>query len=177
MSGTQQIGILRTKNKSNNHTLFTVTDMWHSSLLSQDLESWLTGADSRGAIYFSLGSVLHGQTMIQKYLPFFVEAFSRLPQRILWKYEGELQGASDNIRVSSWLPQQDILGKSATTSLRWNIACLPELRTLLLQGTLAQLPDILLRKIKSYNEPARNFNASYNLFINWLNTCTNTYIA
>ncbi|XP_063840610.1 UDP-glycosyltransferase UGT5-like isoform X2 [Scylla paramamosain] len=77
--------------------------------LPQELESWLTGAGSAGVIYFSLGSVALGKTMPLKYRQVFLEAFRRLPQRVLWKYEGELQGASDNVRVRSWLPQQDIL--------------------------------------------------------------------
>ncbi|XP_063840631.1 UDP-glycosyltransferase UGT5-like isoform X5 [Scylla paramamosain] len=76
--------------------------------LPQDLESWLTGAGSTGVIYFSLGSVLRGE-IPPEYLQFFLEAFQRLPQRVLWKYEGQLQGASDNVRISSWFPQQDIL--------------------------------------------------------------------
>ncbi|KAK8404010.1 hypothetical protein O3P69_000225 [Scylla paramamosain] len=76
--------------------------------LPQDLESWLTGAGSTGVIYFSLGSVLRGE-IPPEYLQFFLEAFQRLPQRVLWKYEGQLQGAYDNVRISSWFPQQDIL--------------------------------------------------------------------
>ncbi|KAK8404012.1 hypothetical protein O3P69_000227 [Scylla paramamosain] len=77
--------------------------------LPQDLELWLTGAGSMGVIYFSLGSILRGEIMPPEYLQVFLEAFRRLPQRVLWKYEGELEGASDNVKVSSWLPQQDIL--------------------------------------------------------------------
>ena len=49
--------------------------------------------------------------MPPQYRQAFVEAFSRLPQRVLWKYEGELEGLSDNVKTSSWLPQQDVLGK------------------------------------------------------------------
>ena len=82
-----------------------------SSLCPQDLEAWITGAGSAGVIYFSLGSVARGETMPPQYRQAFVEAFSRLPQRVLWKYEGELEGLSDNVKTSSWLPQQDVLGK------------------------------------------------------------------
>ncbi|MPC91787.1 UDP-glucuronosyltransferase [Portunus trituberculatus] len=44
-----------------------------------------------------------------KYRQVFLEAFRKLPQRVLWKYEGELQDLPDSVRVNSWLPQQDIL--------------------------------------------------------------------
>ncbi|XP_045118669.1 UDP-glycosyltransferase UGT5-like [Portunus trituberculatus] len=78
--------------------------------LPQDLEAWIAGAGSTGVIYFSLGSIARGETMPPQYRQAFVEAFRRLPQRVLWKYEGELEGLSDNVRLSSWLPQQDVLG-------------------------------------------------------------------
>ena len=80
----------------------------------QDLDSWLTGADSAGVIYFSLGSVTRGDSMPLVYRQAFLEAFRRMPQRVLWKYEEELEGVSDKVKVVSWLPQQDVLGKSAT---------------------------------------------------------------
>ncbi|XP_050693301.1 UDP-glycosyltransferase UGT5-like [Eriocheir sinensis] len=77
--------------------------------LSEDLESWIAGAGTEGVIYFSLGSVTRGETMPPEYRQAFLKAFRRLPQRVLWKYEGELEGVSDNVMISSWLPQQDIL--------------------------------------------------------------------
>ncbi|KAK8399525.1 hypothetical protein O3P69_003537 [Scylla paramamosain] len=77
--------------------------------LPQDLEAWITGAGSAGVVYFSLGSIASGKSMPSQYRQVFLEAFRRLPQRVLWKYEGKLEGASDNVRVSSWLPQQDLL--------------------------------------------------------------------
>ncbi|KAG0693715.1 UDP-glucuronosyltransferase 1-1 [Chionoecetes opilio] len=67
------------------------------------------GSGSAGVIYFSLGSVARSETMPPEYRQAFLEAFRRLPQRVLWKYEGELEGVSDNVRISSWLPQQDVL--------------------------------------------------------------------
>ncbi|MPC98306.1 UDP-glucuronosyltransferase [Portunus trituberculatus] len=86
--------------------------------LPQDLEAWIAGAGSAGVIYFSLGSIARGETMPPQYRQAFVEAFRRLPQRMLWKYEGELEGLPDNVRLSSWLPQQDVLGKWATAAWR-----------------------------------------------------------
>lgn len=41
-----------------------------------------------------------------------LKAFSKLPQKILWKYEGQMDGLPSNIRLISWAPQQDLLGKS-----------------------------------------------------------------
>ncbi|KAK8724713.1 hypothetical protein OTU49_011232 [Cherax quadricarinatus] len=77
--------------------------------LPQELESWITGAGSAGVIYFSLGSFTRGTSMPTQYLDLFIQAFRKLPQRVIWKYEGELQDISNNVMISKWLPQQDIL--------------------------------------------------------------------
>lgn len=40
------------------------------------------------------------------------ETFAQIPQRVIWKAEGHIEGLSENVMVSEWLPQRDILGKS-----------------------------------------------------------------
>jgi len=41
----------------------------------------------------------------------FIEAYSKLPQKILWKWESDiLPGQPPNVKIEKWLPQQDILG-------------------------------------------------------------------
>lgn len=77
--------------------------------LPEDLKSWIAGAGPEGVIYFSLGSVTSGNSMPVEYRDAFLEAFRRLPHRVIWKYEGELEGVSDNVIIRKWLPQQDIL--------------------------------------------------------------------
>lgn len=78
----------------------------------------MAGAGDAGVVYFSLGSLTRGTSLPKRYLGVLLEAFRRLPQRILWKYEGELGGAPDNVRTSPWLPQQDVLGEhSIVTAL------------------------------------------------------------
>ncbi|XP_053634292.1 UDP-glycosyltransferase UGT5 [Cherax quadricarinatus] len=77
--------------------------------LPQDLSSWIEGAGEAGVVYFSIGSVTKGDTMPTKYRELFIQAFSKLEQRVIWKYEGDLPGVSDNVLIKPWLPQQDIL--------------------------------------------------------------------
>ncbi|XP_053630996.2 UDP-glycosyltransferase UGT5 isoform X1 [Cherax quadricarinatus] len=77
--------------------------------LPQELESWITGAGPDGVIYFSLGSVFTASTLPACYIELFVKAFSRVSQRVLWKFEDELHCLPDNVKISKWLPQQDIL--------------------------------------------------------------------
>lgn len=42
----------------------------------------------------------------------FIEVFAQIPQRVMWKYDGEIEGLPDNIMTSKWFPQRDILRES-----------------------------------------------------------------
>lgn len=79
------------------------------SPLPQDLTDWVEGAGPAGVVYFSLGTVALGSTMPLRWRDLFVRAFRALPQRVVWKYEGKLEGVSENVLIRRWLPQQDIL--------------------------------------------------------------------
>ena len=77
----------------------------------QDLEKFLNES-THGVVYFCMGSLLRGETFPEEKRNAFLHAFSKLPQRVLWKWEGdELPGKSDNIMIRKWMPQRDILGK------------------------------------------------------------------
>jgi glucuronosyltransferase len=41
----------------------------------------------------------------------FIEVLAQIPQRVLWKYEGELKNKPKNLMIKKWLPQRDILSK------------------------------------------------------------------
>jgi hypothetical protein len=48
----------------------------------------------------------------------FLEAFSQLPQRVLWKFEKKMElPVPENVLVTPWLPQQDLLGEYKITLL------------------------------------------------------------
>ncbi|KAG0715203.1 2-hydroxyacylsphingosine 1-beta-galactosyltransferase [Chionoecetes opilio] len=50
---------------------------------------------------------------IFRYRKVLVEVFGSLQQRVLWKWdEATMEGLPLNVRLSKWLPQQDILGHS-----------------------------------------------------------------
>ncbi|XP_047113034.1 UDP-glycosyltransferase UGT5-like [Schistocerca piceifrons] len=77
--------------------------------LPKDIQSFLDGAEN-GVIYFSLGTNVRGSTMPEHKRRAFLEAFSQLPQRVLWKWEADdLPGRPGNVKISKWLPQQDVL--------------------------------------------------------------------
>lgn len=41
----------------------------------------------------------------------FINVFSRLKLRVLWKWKSDIPGLPKHIKISKWLPQQDVLGK------------------------------------------------------------------
>nr|CAD7453224.1 unnamed protein product [Timema tahoe] len=64
-----------------------------------------------GVIFFALGSNLRSDQLEPEAQKALFEAFSELPQRILWKFETEdIKGKPDNVMISKWLPQSDVLG-------------------------------------------------------------------
>ena len=58
-----------------------------------------------------MGSLLQLETMPELKRIAFLEAFSKLPQRVIWKWNGNLSGKTDKIFISKWMPQRDILGE------------------------------------------------------------------
>ncbi|XP_038217981.1 UDP-glycosyltransferase UGT5-like isoform X2 [Zerene cesonia] len=77
--------------------------------LPQDLQSYLDSSKN-GVIYLSFGSNVPSSLLPQETIQLFIKVFSKLPYDVLWKWEkDELPGKSDNIRISKWLPQSDLL--------------------------------------------------------------------
>jgi glucuronosyltransferase len=59
-----------------------------------------------------MGSAVYSSDMPEIKLKAFLEAFSELKQRILWKWEKDsLPGKPQNVKIGKWFPQTDILGK------------------------------------------------------------------
>jgi glucuronosyltransferase len=67
---------------------------------------------AEGVIYFSMGSGLYSSDMPESKRQAFVEAFSKLKQKVIWKWETEtLPGKPQNVKIGKWFPQSDILGQ------------------------------------------------------------------
>lgn len=59
-----------------------------------------------------MGSLLKSETMPDAKRIAFLNAFAKLPQRVIWKWgDIDLPGKTDNIFSAGWMPQRDILGK------------------------------------------------------------------
>ena len=70
----------------------------------------MESAGQDGVILFSMGSYAHW--IDEEVLVKIAGAFSRLPQKIIWKLNGNLTfNVSSNVKMMSWIPQNDLLGK------------------------------------------------------------------
>lgn len=65
---------------------------------------------TQDAIYFSMGSNIKSKDFPPETLKIFNEVFAELPYKILWKFEHpQLPGKPENVLISPWFPQGDIL--------------------------------------------------------------------
>jgi glucuronosyltransferase len=56
-----------------------------------------------------------------------IESFAQVPQRILWKYDGEIKNLSDNVMTRKWFPQRDVLRESPLYFIFYNLYNLTKL--------------------------------------------------
>lgn len=64
-----------------------------------------------GVVLFSLGSLVSMTSLSSNVQKAIVEVLGRIPQRVLWKYEGEMEDKPSNVMTRKWFPQRDILCK------------------------------------------------------------------
>uniref|UniRef100_A0A8B9JJ55 UDP-glucuronosyltransferase n=1 Tax=Astyanax mexicanus TaxID=7994 RepID=A0A8B9JJ55_ASTMX len=80
-----------------------------SSGLKEEVEEFVEGSGEHGIVVFTLGSLV--QSMPAEKASVFFQAFSQIPQRVLWRYTGELPDhVPENVKLMKWLPQNDLLG-------------------------------------------------------------------
>lgn len=54
--------------------------------------------------------MIKGSSLSEETKLAFSEAFAEIPQRVIWKYEEEMENVPANVLLSQWIPQRDILG-------------------------------------------------------------------
>ncbi|XP_015368702.1 PREDICTED: UDP-glucuronosyltransferase 2C1-like, partial [Diuraphis noxia] len=64
---------------------------------------------SHGVIYFTFGSTVKMSSIPEHIRNAFIDVLAQIPQRVLWKYEDELENKPKNVMMKKWLPQRDIL--------------------------------------------------------------------
>ncbi|XP_045507238.1 UDP-glucosyltransferase 2-like [Colias croceus] len=77
--------------------------------LPKDLQDYLDSS-KHGVIYVSFGTNAPSCYLASHFIELLKRVLSKLPYDVLWKWEkDELPGKSQNIRISKWLPQYDLL--------------------------------------------------------------------
>ncbi|XP_026736022.1 UDP-glucuronosyltransferase 2B18-like [Trichoplusia ni] len=77
--------------------------------LPKDLKSYLDSSKN-GVIYISFGTNTDPTLLSPERIQVLLKAFAQLSYDVLWKWNGdELPGRTENIRISKWLPQSDLL--------------------------------------------------------------------
>ena len=77
--------------------------------LPEDIQNFLDSATD-GVILFSMGSIIQAVDWPEEKREAFVKVFGKLKQKVIWKYENDtLPNKPDNVMISKWLPQRDIL--------------------------------------------------------------------
>ena len=77
--------------------------------LPKEIQDFLMSSP-QDVIYFSMGSNIKSKDFPPEVLQLFNRVFSQLPYKILWKFENpSLNGKPDNVFISSWFPQGDVL--------------------------------------------------------------------
>lgn len=77
--------------------------------LPENLREFVETAE-HGVIFVSFGSVIKSSKMPEFKRQILLSVFSKLKQRVIWKWEVDMLDAPPNVLISSWLPQPDLLG-------------------------------------------------------------------
>ncbi|XP_044268837.1 UDP-glycosyltransferase UGT5-like [Tribolium madens] len=76
--------------------------------LPEDLQKFLDNA-TEGFILFSMGSNLKSDDLKPEVRDGILKAFSKIKEKVLWKFENDLPNLPSNVKIMKWIPQQDVL--------------------------------------------------------------------
>ncbi|XP_050096430.1 UDP-glucosyltransferase 2-like [Anopheles aquasalis] len=103
--------------------------------LSTDLQQFLDGAGSDGAIFISFGSNLRSSTLRQDKLDAILGMIRKLKQRVIWTWDAdEMPNRPANVFIGKWLPQDSILAH-------------PNLRLFITHGGLGSITEAMYHGI------------------------------
>ena len=75
----------------------------------------MDGAEE-GVVLFTMGFIFNPAIVPQERVDALLNAFARLPQRVIVRFERPVENPPDNVLVLPFLPQQDILAHPKTRS-------------------------------------------------------------
>ncbi|CRL08728.1 CLUMA_CG021239, isoform A [Clunio marinus] len=105
-----------------------------------ELKEYLDSSQN-GIIYMSLGSNVKSKDLTPETKTIFLNVFRKLSYDVLWKFEDDrLANKSDNVKISKWLPQTDLLAH-------------PNVKLFITQGGLMSLEESIDREMPMIGIP------------------------
>nr|XP_023027752.1 UDP-glucuronosyltransferase 2B1-like [Leptinotarsa decemlineata] len=83
--------------------------------LPKDIKEFMDNA-TEGVVVFSLGSNLKSKDLDPEKKRAILRVFSKIKQKVLWKFESDLDEKPSNLKIYSWLPQQEVLAHPNTVA-------------------------------------------------------------
>lgn len=133
--------------------------------LPEDLKNFIESAKD-GVVYFSLGSNVRSVDLPEEKRAALLNTFRKLKQKVLWKWEDpNLPNKPDNVLISTWFPQDDILSH-------------PNIRLFITHGGLLSTTEATYHGVPLIGIPifgdqklnmARTENAGYGLTVAYQN--------
>ncbi|XP_059808849.1 UDP-glucuronosyltransferase 2A2-like [Hypanus sabinus] len=81
--------------------------------LAAEFEEFVQSSGKHGLIVMSLGSFIH--SLPKQITMEIAEAFAQVPQKVIWRYDGEIPpNVGNNTLLRKWIPQNDLLGHPNT---------------------------------------------------------------
>ncbi|XP_076613384.1 UDP-glucuronosyltransferase 2A2-like isoform X2 [Chaetodon auriga] len=81
--------------------------------LPEDLEAFMQSSGDAGVVVVSFGSMV--TNLSTERADVIATAFGRIPQKVIWRFSGEIpKTLSANTKLSDWIPQNDLLGHPKT---------------------------------------------------------------
>ena len=90
-------------------SFLVVLSHYKTGSLVQDLQKFIDEA-THGVVLFTFGSVVRANSLPPETKDAFLHAFAAIPQKVIWKFDEPIENLPENIMISDWLPQRDILG-------------------------------------------------------------------
>ncbi|KAF0753347.1 UDP-glucuronosyltransferase 2C1-like isoform X1 [Aphis craccivora] len=81
---------------------------YNEFLTFQNIQEFIENSP-HGVIYFTFGSVVAMSSLPDHIQDTFKNVFRQIPQRVLWKFEGEMKDKPNNVMTGTWFPQRDVL--------------------------------------------------------------------
>ena len=141
--------------------------------LPEDLQLFLDN-HPEGVVYVSFGSTVKPSEMPAERKQIFLDTFRQLKHPVIWKWdEDDIPNLSSNVKLSKWLPQQDLLAH-------------PNLRVFVTHGGLLSLQEALYHQTPLVGIPLGNDQKpnllradkkGYAIMLDWVSISSDQFLA